>query len=80
MYNVYQKEQKLSKKRGNGEGFHPSPQEWRVVCPVFHRFTRPRGRKRKTVYGKTRAEVATKFLQGARDGKVASSSIPGMRL
>jgi integrase len=59
------KERKLSRKRGNGEGtIHRRKNGgW---CAQYTVYT-PEGRKRKTVYGKTRAEVAVKLSKALSD-------------
>jgi integrase len=53
------------KKRGNGEGtiYHPKNSGWATQYTVYT----AKGRKRKTIYGKTRADVAAKLAKALSD-------------
>nr|MDP9486579.1 site-specific integrase [Actinomycetota bacterium] len=55
----------MSKKRGNGEGSISRRKGggWMAQYAVYT----AEGRKRKTIYGKTRAEVATKLSRALSD-------------
>jgi integrase len=55
----------LSKKRGNGEG-SITKRKGGGWCAQYTVYT-PKGRKRKTLYGKTRQEVATKLAKALSD-------------
>ena len=57
----------MSKKRGNGEGsIHRRKGGW---CAQYTAYT-AEARKRKTLYGKTRAEVAKKLAKALSDREV----------
>ena len=68
----------LSKKRGNGEGsiHRRKGGGW---CAQYTVYT-AKGRKRKTLYGKTRQEMATKLAKALSDQQGASPSMPETRL
>ena len=57
----------MAKKRGNGEGtiYRRKNGCWSVACQVYT----PNGRKQKTLYGKTKAEVAAKLAQRIVDAR-----------
>jgi integrase len=52
----------VAKKRGNGEGTAPSKRKNGLWCVQYTVYT-AEGRKRKTLYGKTRQEAATKLTK-----------------
>jgi hypothetical protein len=62
----------VSRKRGNGEGTIHRRKDggW---CAQYTVYT-AEGRKRKTIYGKTRAEVGGKLAKALSDARAASSS------
>ena len=64
----------MSGKRGNGEGSISRRKNggWMGQYTVYT----AEGRKRRTIYGKTRAEVAAKLAKHFRTGRVGSSSTP----
>jgi integrase len=67
-----QKERELSRKQGNGEGsigYRSKEGRWEARYTVYT----ATGRKRRSVYGKTRAEAATKLAKAIadRDGGIA---------
>ena len=66
----------MSRKRGNGEGtiHRRKGGGW---CAQYTIYT-AEGRKRKTIYGKTRAEVAAMLSKALSDREGASSSTPGV--
>jgi hypothetical protein len=66
----------MAGKRGNGEGSISRRKNggWRTQYAVYT----SEGRKRKTLYGKTRAEVAAKLskaLSGREDGLIFDAGI-----
>jgi hypothetical protein len=56
----------LAKKRGNGEGTTPYKRKNGLWCVQYAVHT-AEGRKRKTLYGKTRQEAATKLAKALSD-------------
>ena len=56
----------MAKKRGNGEGTTPYRRKNGLWCAQYTVHT-ARGRKRRTLYGKTRQEVATKLARALSD-------------
>src|SRR5215211_7174168 len=56
----------MAKKRGNGEGTTPYKRKNGLWCVQYTVYT-AEGRKRKTLYGKTRQEAATKLAKALSD-------------
>ena len=56
----------MAKKRGNGEGTTPYKRKNGLWCAQYTVHT-AEGRRRKTLYGKTRQEVATKLAKALSD-------------
>ena len=56
----------MAKKRGNGEGTVPYRRNNGRWCAQYTVYA-PQGRKRRTLYGKTRQEVATKLAKALSD-------------